>query len=287
MLWQEQSFKTRTETQNLTPILTRTGYQYQITLVKGVPMSHKHEIHVHVHRRLGIEGRLVACELRGPNGQLNVINVHVPFGDATDKFLEHLMEAYRQLAMMGPNVIIGDFNAAPGMDERGGQATSENTVVRMAKQHLDLQDLKASLRGQASHRPPQPGSTDSRIDLCYADPTHMEVTKTKYHNLPSKATGHRPLEKQLKVLHVPTAPSDSRDQDVQPPFRPPEEHDTPKWMADYRTVDCIFGQECSPDLNLAMRQPAAACGLHGGGQSQTADYNPTPGATPHGHCHMV
>ena len=56
--------------------------------------------------------------------------------------------------------------------------------------HLGLQDLTTFLRGQASHRPPQPGARDSRIDLCYADPTHVEVTRTQYHDLPSNATAH-------------------------------------------------------------------------------------------------
>ena len=54
MLWQEQALKTRTDTPNLTSILTRTAYQYQTIWVKGVPTSHRREIHVHVHRQLGI-----------------------------------------------------------------------------------------------------------------------------------------------------------------------------------------------------------------------------------------
>ena len=231
MLWQQQALKTRTDTPNLTPILTKTGYQYQTTWVKGVAMSHKREIHVHIHRHLGIDSRLAAYELVGPTWQLNVINVHVPFGDATDTFLEHLMEAYRQLAMIGPSmivIIIGEFNAAPTIDYRGGRPIPEDTAVRMAMQHLGLQELTTSLRGQASHRPPQPGATASRIHLCYADTTHVQVTRAQYHDLPSKATGHRPLEVQLKVLQVPAAPSDSMDQDAQPPICPPEEHDTPK-----------------------------------------------------------
>ena len=81
--------------------------------MKGVPISLKLEMHVHVHRHLGIDGRLAPYEL-------NVINVHVPFGDATDRFFKHLMEAYRQLANIGPTIIIGDFNGAPTMDDRGG-----------------------------------------------------------------------------------------------------------------------------------------------------------------------
>ena len=76
-------------------------------------MSDKREIRVHVHQHLGIEGRLVAYELVGPTGKLNVINVHVLFGDATDRFLEHLMEAYRQLAMIGPTISIDERQWRP------------------------------------------------------------------------------------------------------------------------------------------------------------------------------
>ena len=129
-------------------------------------------------------------------------------------------------------------------------------------QHLGLKDLGNSLRNQVSYRPPQPHATDSRIDLCYAHRTQVEVTRAQYQHLPSKAIGHRPLEAQLKVLQVPPAPSDSMDQDAQPHIRPPGEHNTPKWLAYYRSVGNILGHQSDPDLNLAMRQAAAACGLH-------------------------
>ena len=94
MLWQERALKTQAANPSLTPVLTRTGHQYRTTWVKGVPISHKGEVHVHVHHHLGVEGPLAAYELVGPTWQLNVINVHAPFGDATETFLEHLMEAY-------------------------------------------------------------------------------------------------------------------------------------------------------------------------------------------------
>ena len=139
----------------------------------------------------------------GPSRQLNVINVHVPFSDARNTFLVHPMEAYRQLAMMGPTVIIADFNAPPTMDHRGGWPTREDTAVKVAMQHLGLQDVTACLRDQPSHRPAQPGSTDSRIALCYADPACLEVTRTRYHDLPFEATGQGQLEIQVKVLQVP------------------------------------------------------------------------------------
>ena len=81
MVWQEQALKTQAARPNLTPIFTRTGHQYRTTWVKGVPISHKSEVQVHVHCHLSVEGRLAAYELVGPTWQLNVINVHVPFGD--------------------------------------------------------------------------------------------------------------------------------------------------------------------------------------------------------------
>ena len=146
--------------------------------------------------------------------------------------------------------------------------------MQVAMQHLGLQDLTASLRGQPSHRPPQPCSADSRIDLCYAYSAHAEVARTQYHDLPSKITGHRPLEIQIKVLQVPPASRDGMDHEEQPPIRPPEEHNTPKLIAYYRTVQRILGQQDETDFNLAMRQAATACGLHG--QHRTQD-----DATPH------
>ena len=155
--------------------------------------------------------------------------------------------------MMGPTVIIGDFDAAPKMDDRGGRHTPEETAVQMAMQHMGLQDLTASLRGQPSHRPPQPGSTDSRTDLSYADPAHVAVTRAQYHDPPSKITGHRPLEAQIRVLQVPPASNEDMDHDKHPPIRPREEHKTHRWTAYYCTVERILGQQDATDLNLAMR----------------------------------
>ena len=135
--------------------------------------------------------------------------------------------------------------------------------MQMAMQHMGLQDITASLRGQQSHRPPQPGSADSRIDLCYADSAHVEVARARYHDLQSKVTGHRPLEVQIKVLQVPPASTEDMDHEEQPQIRPPDEDSTQRWMAYYLTVQRILGQQDVTDLNLAMRQAATACRLHG------------------------
>ena len=141
--------------------------------------------------------------------------------------------------------------------------------MQVAMQHLGLQDLTASLRGQPLHRPPQPCAADSRIDLCYVDSGHVEMTRAQYHDLPSKITAHSTLEIQIKVLQVPPASRDGMDHEEQPPIKPPGEHDNHKWVAYYRTVQRILGKQDETDLNLAMRQAATACGLNG--QHRTKD----------------
>ena len=71
------------------------------------------------------------------------------------------------------------------------------------------------------------------------------------------------MEVQIKVLHVPPARTEDMDHDEQPPIRPPDEQDTHRWMAYYRTVQRTLGQQDETDLNLTMRQAARVCGLHG------------------------
>ena len=137
-------------------------------------MSHKGEIQVHVHHHLGVEGRLVAYQLVGPMWQLNVINVHVPFGDATETFLEHVMEAYRELAMMGPTVIIGHFNAAPSADDRRGQPTPEGSGAS----------------GHATSGPAGPHSLSTR-------PALTQTTTALHGRFP-----HRPLLRRLGTRRV-------------------------------------------------------------------------------------
>ena len=87
-----------------------------------------------------------------------------PFGEATEPFLQALAEAYRQMAMLAPTVIIGDMNAAPTPADRGGQATPQDQAVRDTIEMLGLVDLTASL--EANHptsptkrMPPHPAST--------------------------------------------------------------------------------------------------------------------------------
>ena len=126
---------------------------------------------IHLVHHLNIPGRLGVYEVVRDRRQLNVINAHVPFGDATEPFLQALAEAYRQMAMLSPTVIIGDMNAAPTPADRGGQATFQDQAVRHTIEMLGLVNLTANLEGRPSHFPHQADAAPSRIDVCYGDPT--------------------------------------------------------------------------------------------------------------------
>ena len=122
LAFQEQGLQ-RDDPPETTPIYTPDQKAYKCYWHKGTPLYAQTGIHVHLVHHLSIPGRLGVYEIVGDGWQLNVINAHVPFGDATEPFLQALAEAYRQMAMLAPTIIIGDMNAAPTTADRGGQAT--------------------------------------------------------------------------------------------------------------------------------------------------------------------
>ena len=124
---------------------------------KGTPLYARTGIHVHLVHHLSVPGRLGVYEVVGDGWKLNVINAHVSFGDATEPFLQAPAEAYRQMAMLAPTIIIGDMNAAPTPADRGGQATTQDHAVCDTIEILGLVDLTANLEGQ--QMPPHPAST--------------------------------------------------------------------------------------------------------------------------------
>ena len=142
----------------------------------------------------------------GDGWQLNVINAHVPFGDATEPFLQALAEAYRQIAMLAPTIIIGDMNAAPTPADQGGQATPQNQAVRDTIEILGLVDLTANLEGQPLNFPQQADAAPSRIDVCYGDPTTSIRAQARYGPLPLGPTGHSAPHIRLTIPNLPPSP---------------------------------------------------------------------------------
>ena len=133
------------------PIYTPDQKAYKCYWHKGTPLYARTGIHVHLVHHLSIPGRLGVYEVVGDGWQLNVINAHVPFGDAEEPFLQALAEAYHQMAMLAPTIIIGDMNAAPTPVDRGGHPTLQDRAVRDTIKMVGLVDLTANLEGQPSH----------------------------------------------------------------------------------------------------------------------------------------
>ena len=238
-----------------TPIYTPDQKAYKCYWHKGTPLYAQTGIHVHVVHHLSVPGRLGVYEVVGNGWQLNVISAHVPFGDATEPFLQALAEAYRQMAMLAPGVIIGDMNAAPTPADRGGQATPQDEAVRDTIEMLGLVDLTANLEGQPSHFPHQTDAAPSRIDVCYGDPTTIIRAEAPYGPLPLGPTGHRPL-------HIPPSPPEDADQGLPPPLKMPPLHDKHAWSQYHRAIDGARGIQPNPtDLLTAMRTAAVACGF--------------------------
>ena len=140
-----------------------------------------------------------------------------PFGDATEPFLQVLAEAYCQMAMLTPSIIIGDMNAAPTPADRGGQATPQDHVVRDTIEMLGLVDLTANLEGQPSHFPHQTEAAPSRSVAFYGDPTTIIGAKARYGPLPLGPTGHRPLHMRLTIPNLPARPQRMRTKAYHPP----------------------------------------------------------------------
>ena len=78
------------------------------------------------------------------------------------------------------------------------------------------------------------------------------------------------MEVPIRVFQVLPASKEDVDHDEQPPLGPPDEHDTHRWTPHYRRVQHILRQQDKTDLNVAMRQAATACGLHGGDTQDNA-----------------
>ena len=154
LTFQEQGLQ-RDDPPETTPIYTPDQKAYKCYWHKGTPLYAQTGIHVHLVHHLSVPGRLGVYEVVGDGWQLNVINIHVPFGEPTEPFLQALAEAYRQMAMLAPTVIIGDMNAAPTPADRGGQATPGDQAVRDTIEMLGLVDLTANFEGQPSHFPHQ------------------------------------------------------------------------------------------------------------------------------------
>ena len=220
-----------------TPIYTPDQKAYKCYWHKGTPLYARAGINSHLVHHRSIPGRLGVYEVVGDKWQLNVINAHVPFSDAMEPFLQALAEAYRQMAMLSPTIIIGDMNAAPTPADRGGQATPQDHAVRDTIEMLGLVEVTANLEGQPSHFPHQRDAASSRTDVCYGDPSTIIRAEARYAPLPLGPTGHSPLHIRLTTPNLPPSPPEDADEGLPPPLRMPPLHDKQAWSQYHRAID--------------------------------------------------
>ena len=261
LTFQEQGLQ-RDDPPETTPTYTPDQKAYKGYWHKGTPLYPRAGIHVHLVHYLSIPERLSVYEVVGDGWQLNVINAHFPLGDATEPFLQALAEAYRQMALLAPTIIIGDMNAAPTPADRGGQATPQDHAVRDTIEMLGQVDLNANLEGQPSHFPHQTGAALSRIDVCYGDPTTIIRAEARYGPHPLGPTGHSPLHIRLTIPNLCPSPPEDADQGRPPPLKMPPLHDKQAWSQYHRAIDRSWRNQPDPtDLLTAMRTAAVACGF--------------------------
>ena len=211
LAFQEQGLQ-REEAPETTPIYTPDQKAYKCYWHKGTPLYAPAGIHIHLLHHLRIPGRLGVYKVVGDGWQLNVIDAHVPFGDATEPFLQALAEAYHQMAMLARTIIIGDMNAVSNSADRGGQATPQDQAVSDTIEMLGLVDLTANLNGQPSHFPHQADAAPSRIDVCYGDPTTIIRAEARYGPLLLGPAGDSPLHIRLTIPNLPPSPPEDADQ---------------------------------------------------------------------------
>ena len=222
LTFQEQGLE-RDDPPETTPIYTPDQKAYKCYWHKGTPLYAQTGMHVHLVHHLSVPGRLGVYEVVGDGWQLNVIKTDVPFVEATEPFLQALAEAYRQMAMLAPTVIIGDMNAAPTPADRGGQATPQDQAVRDTIEMLGLVDLTANLKGQPSHFSHQTDAAPSRMDVCFWRPHHHHPGRGPIWTPP--AGTHRPLPPAHPPHHPQPSPQPARGCGPRP-TTPPEEAPT-------------------------------------------------------------
>ena len=259
LTFQEQGLQ-RDDPPEPTPIYTPDQKAYKCYWHKGTPLYARAGIHVHLVHHLSTPGRLSVHEVVRDRWQFNVINDHVPFSDATGPFLQALAEAYRQMAMLAPTIIIGDTNAVPTPADRGGQVTPLDHAVRDTIEMLKLVDRTANLEGQPSDFPHQTRAAPSRIDVCYGDPTTVIRAEARYGPLPLGPTGQRPLHIRVTIPNLPPSPREDADHGLPAPLRMPPLHDKQAWSGYHRAIDCAQRSQPDPaNLLTAMRTAAVAC----------------------------
>ena len=119
-------------------------------------------------KKVGTRGRRAVYDVATGHGQVVIINCHVAHGRRVKEYVVQLRMEYIRALDRGPVIMVGDFNYGP---RRSGAETEVDREVRMFVEEMRLQDVSYSGAPGPSHYPAPEGSTPSRKDAVYMDPS--------------------------------------------------------------------------------------------------------------------
>ena len=137
--------------------------------------------------------RRAVYDMATEQGQVVVINWHVPHGRRLKEYVAQLRMEYVRALEMGPVIVVGDFNYDP---RRRGAETEGDPEVQLFVEEMRLQDVSYNGAPGLSHYPAPEGSMPSRIDSLYADPRWVRGIKAGYMVRPDQMQhrkGHCPM----------------------------------------------------------------------------------------------
>ena len=171
----------------------KDGREYQPELAQGVPLLVRRGLSVVQDKKVGTRGRRAVYDVATEHGQVVIINYHVPHGRRVKEYVAQLRMEYIRALERGPVFVVGDFNYDP---RRRGAETEVDREVRMFVEEMRLQDASYSGAPGPSYYPAPDGSTPSRMDPVYADPSWVKGVTAGYMVGPEEMEdrkGHCPM----------------------------------------------------------------------------------------------
>ena len=160
-----------------TQMYDKEGRVYQREWAQGMPLLVRRGLSPVQDKKVGARGRRAVYDVATEHGQVVIINCHVPYGRWVKKYVTQLRMEYMRALERGPVIVAGDFNYDP---RRRGTETEVDREVRMFVEEKRLQDVSYSGAPGPSHYSATEGSTPSRIDAVYANPTWVKGVRTGY-----------------------------------------------------------------------------------------------------------
>ena len=198
-------------------------------------------------------------------GQVVVINCHVPHGRRVKEYVAQLRMEYVRALERGPVIVVGNLKYDP---RRRGVETELDREVPLFVDEMRLQDVSYNWLLGPSHYPAPGGSTPSRIDAVYADPRWVKQVTAGYMVGPDEMQdrkGHYPLMVTVDVKVGEPGDEEEEDQgsdeegvNLLPPLRWLDEGDEgwQQWVQQVH-VEMRRGSH----VHQAMKTAARVCGL--------------------------